>query len=738
MKRNKIFLSAITLVIAGLLITSAAGIGMQSVPESANNKINDSKTLALSDCPECDKELIQAEKTARILAAPIAKRTLKAERQTVTAPMESVETVIPDVTGSKGGDEEYLHPAFAEEGKMLTLAYEYHDNIAETEQLIFEVYDNRTGTPISGAYYYPDDNGSKYPSFDFWGYSERFVGAYALNNASVNNGDPVLIRIDDPADNTSFKHRQWGFNNNGWHDFETCEVAGDDSVEFPTNKTDEPWGMTGWIGSTTFTSQDSISSPFIQCPIEHQGLQDPTPNNRYSILGWYYYLVGEPPVETPINDCDYVSMDIDPLGSNFSFPGQDIAISHMVYDWPGVLEPEDPIKWHLGFRWDEYEFLVDYDNSIYLNNADSDLSAWLYPTAPFHIHNPVVSSYDDHIVILFELHDEDRPDDIDIVAWYADATFQEDPQSGYPTKLFYNFTGNASLVASTVLNETSPEIQHLGGDKYQAAFTRTYEDGHSEVIIRKSSNGGQSWGCTYYFPGDAGENVVNEYRNADYGEGAETIWWEYYVNPADPPNSDIDIAAGNSSIPSDNEPIQPFDRYPLDNATDVSVDLDEYWPSGSYLLWGGCDDDGDQITYQVWFDTNNPPVTLINTTIDDFWLDMDNEGLIPLAPETEYFWKIRATDKDGWNESIVFNFTTGTGEVYLCGDCNNDDIINVGDVVYLITYLYRGGSAPIPKTCVGDVNNDDIVNVGDVVYLITYLYRGGSPPNPDCCNPPWP
>jgi parallel beta-helix repeat protein len=70
---------------------------------------------------------------------------------------------------------------------------------------------------------------------------------------------------------------------------------------------------------------------------------------------------------------------------------------------------------------------------------------------------------------------------------------------------------------------------------------------------------------------------------------------------------------------------------------------------------------------------------------------------------------------------------------YLCSDVNNDGIINVGDVVYLITYLYRGGSEPIPQLCVGDANCDDIVNVGDVVYLITYLYRGGAPPCTGCC-----
>jgi len=68
-----------------------------------------------------------------------------------------------------------------------------------------------------------------------------------------------------------------------------------------------------------------------------------------------------------------------------------------------------------------------------------------------------------------------------------------------------------------------------------------------------------------------------------------------------------------------------------------------------------------------------------------------------------------------------------------CGDCNNDGIINIGDVVYLINYLYRGGSPPVPDGCVGDCNGDDVVNVGDVVHLINYLYRGGSAPT-ECCE----
>jgi hypothetical protein len=73
----------------------------------------------------------------------------------------------------------------------------------------------------------------------------------------------------------------------------------------------------------------------------------------------------------------------------------------------------------------------------------------------------------------------------------------------------------------------------------------------------------------------------------------------------------------------------------------------------------------------------------------------------------------------------------------ICGDVNNDGIVNIGDVVYMVSYLYKSGPAPIPQTCVGDVNNDDIVNVGDIVYLVAYLYKGGPVPNPNCCNPAW-
>jgi hypothetical protein len=67
--------------------------------------------------------------------------------------------------------------------------------------------------------------------------------------------------------------------------------------------------------------------------------------------------------------------------------------------------------------------------------------------------------------------------------------------------------------------------------------------------------------------------------------------------------------------------------------------------------------------------------------------------------------------------------------VPLHGDANGDTLINVGDAVYLITYIFRSGPPPQPLSA-GDVNGDGNVNVGDAVFLITYIFRGG--PHPVC------
>jgi len=75
------------------------------------------------------------------------------------------------------------------------------------------------------------------------------------------------------------------------------------------------------------------------------------------------------------------------------------------------------------------------------------------------------------------------------------------------------------------------------------------------------------------------------------------------------------------------------------------------------------------------------------------------------------------------------DYTTIKYYTYFLGDVNGDFSIDLGDVLLLIAYLYKGGAAPFP-IWTGDVDCDEDVDLGDVLYLIAYLYKGG--PAPGC------
>ena len=66
---------------------------------------------------------------------------------------------------------------------------------------------------------------------------------------------------------------------------------------------------------------------------------------------------------------------------------------------------------------------------------------------------------------------------------------------------------------------------------------------------------------------------------------------------------------------------------------------------------------------------------------------------------------------------------------FICGDANGDGVIDLGDVLYLVNYLYKGGPPPDPFEA-GDADCSGEVDLGDVLYLINYLYKGG--PAPGC------
>ena len=72
-----------------------------------------------------------------------------------------------------------------------------------------------------------------------------------------------------------------------------------------------------------------------------------------------------------------------------------------------------------------------------------------------------------------------------------------------------------------------------------------------------------------------------------------------------------------------------------------------------------------------------------------------------------------------------------------CGDANGDAAVDISDAVYLIQFIFSGGTPP--GDCgiqygLGDANGDDVVDISDAVYLIQYIFVGG--PCPHCSNQP--
>jgi len=82
------------------------------------------------------------------------------------------------------------------------------------------------------------------------------------------------------------------------------------------------------------------------------------------------------------------------------------------------------------------------------------------------------------------------------------------------------------------------------------------------------------------------------------------------------------------------------------------------------------------------------------------------------------------------SDGVVYAFKSlATEPGYTRGDANGDGVIDLGDVLHIVSYLYKGGPAPDPLEA-GDCNCDSIIDLGDLLYLVAYLYKGG--PAPGC------
>jgi hypothetical protein len=82
--------------------------------------------------------------------------------------------------------------------------------------------------------------------------------------------------------------------------------------------------------------------------------------------------------------------------------------------------------------------------------------------------------------------------------------------------------------------------------------------------------------------------------------------------------------------------------------------------------------------------------------------------------------------------SLIFLVSISGIQAQMPGDVNEDSLVDVGDVVYEINYLFRHGAYPLCLDC-ADPNGTCNIEVGDAVYLLNYLFRAGpTPQTPEC------
>lgn len=205
---------------------------------------------------------------------------------------------------------------------------------------------------------------------------------------------------------------------------------------------------------------------------------------------------------------------------------------------------------------------------------------------------------------------------------------------------------------------------------------------------------------------DAGYNpAMDETSNPEGHVSDNAQWWYPYETRKG--------ALFSSDVPGQ----ELFAPYTYPNSDGYSD------PSGIHVLVDSIV--SDKLYAHIWVDpdlddlygsADNCPIDY-NPTQEDFDLDelgdaCDNCPYVHNPGQID-------TDGDGMGDACVF----------ICGDPNKDESVNILDVVYVINFIYKSGAEPIPKIS-ADVNKDLLTNILDVVYLINSIYKDG--PEPIC------
>ena len=254
------YLVAITLVIAGLVISSAASM---PISRGQTNSISVEKS----------------NKIAQKISAPTMQMSM---------PIGQVPSTL-DTTPAIEAAGDQVHPTFGRSASGIHMAA-YKD--VDTSSIIWTYSDDDGATYDPGIYY--EGLGGDYPSFKLWG-DERFFGTYVTDYNDLGGGPSYMYEVNDATqlDDTTLNPLQyWDWSTNGWYDMIDADIACDNSQNA------FEWGIASYVTSTTYGSTYT-NGPTIVYSNEN------TVGSAW--ISWYYY-----------NGCAHTDVDID-LATHYGY-----------------------------------------------------------------------------------------------------------------------------------------------------------------------------------------------------------------------------------------------------------------------------------------------------------------------------------------------------------------------------------------------------------------------------------
>jgi len=623
-----------------------------------------------------------------------------------SSPLSELDRQPLPIDGHTRAVEQSLHPAIADAGNdTLLRAYEFHSTDL-TNSVVYWTSSSDNGSNWSSCCYY-DIYNATYPSVDFWGNESHMYGTLVPPNTWGGGGTIVLMDFPDPTDEITWGGSYSNWTGYGFRNMKMCDIASDNSAQSWN------WGLVSLVISRNYPPDHIYTDiPMIFFQIDAAG---------YTFIKYHPELAG----------CNSTAAAIDHVTS----------LTYAVYDWYN----SDDNQWQLIVRQDNFADWDDSSHTMIEGFLDPDL----------HITQPDVAAYDDNVLIVAAVYNDATPTDYDIMCWYAIA--------GDPIDL----DDNPVTIAATGEAENHPRLAHIDGDQFVCTFIK-----NNIHYASYTCDGGLTWTAPQQISQPA-ETIPAEYHTADIAKGGAIAIHEVdasggnvvlgldYPEPLDsdgdtvsdacdncpddanPPQTDSDTDgvgdlcdncptdANSNQNDSDADGIGDVcDNCPNDPDNDIDGDgicgdidncPDDY---NDTQTDGDSDNIGDACdncpavanTGQADYDGDGDGDACDDDDDDDLVLDVDDNCPLTYNPGQE------DSDFDGIGDACE----------YTCGDPNDDDLVNLLDILYLVDFLYGIGAPPYPVMEAGDANADYAVNLLDILYLIDFLYGTPNGPAPLC------